>query len=160
MGFQTRIDKALQQAKSDMFTRQNGAREGVPKMLILLTDGTQTGRGSIDPSIPAEALRRAGVYLVVIGIGKKIDVDELKRMAGDSGKYHTAASFDELISGDFIKSVSSGTCPGKQKYPGVLLNCHFLFTVLLLHFCVISSHYFFSSSLCFPDQSDTFYIPS
>lgn len=114
MGYQTRIDKALKHAKSEMFTQKNGARTGVAKLLILLTDGAQTKRpGYVDPAIPAEELRKTGIYLVVIGIGKNVIVEELKHIAGDSGKYFTAGSFDDLISPEFIKNVSVSTCPGK-----------------------------------------------
>lgn len=127
MGFQTRIDKALQQAKSEMFSSQNGARHDVSKILILLTDGTQTGQNSIDPAIPAEELRKAGVYLVVIGIGDEINLEELKNMAGDTGKYYTAASFDELISYAFIRNVTTSSCPGK--------------IIVLLSFCISSSSF-------------------
>lgn len=114
MGFKTRIDKALQQANYEMFTRRNGLRNGNPKILILLTDGTQTGRGSIDPAIPAEELRKAGVYLIVIGIGTQIDQNECKKISGYSGKFFKVASFDELISNEFINKVSSSVCPGKK----------------------------------------------
>lgn len=115
MGYQTRIDKALQMVKSEMFTPENGARASIPKILILLTDGAQTKQtGYIDPAFPAEELRKAGVYLVVIGIGSKVDVAELKHMAGDTGTYYTAASFDELISDDFIRNISKTACPGKK----------------------------------------------
>lgn len=111
IGLQTRIDKALKQAKYEMFTRQNGARYGIQKILILLTDGAQTGRANLARS--ADVLRKEGVKLVVIGIGKKVDVNELKTIAGRNERYYTVNSFDELISDDFIKSVATNTCPGK-----------------------------------------------
>lgn len=113
MGYQTRIDKALQQAKTEMFSRQNGARDNVPKILILLTDGSQTGRGSIDPVIPAEELRKTGVFIVVIAIGSQTDMKECKSIAGNNGIYHFVSSFDELISENFIKYVAFSICPGK-----------------------------------------------
>lgn len=115
MGYKTRIDRALRLANTKMFKREFGARPGVSKVLVLLTDGAQTReQGAIDPAIPAEELRRAGVYLVVIGIGSQINVRELIRMAGDTGRYYTAASFDELVSDNFIRSISKQTCPGKR----------------------------------------------
>lgn len=112
MGLQTRIDKALNLARDEMFTTRNGARPGVPKILVLLTDGAQTGKGSTDPAIPAKQLRDAGVYLIIIGIGKQIDLNEIQNMAGDTGRFYTAASFDELITSDFINGVTETTCPG------------------------------------------------
>lgn len=114
MGFKTRIDAALQLAKSDMFIPESGARGGIPKILVLLTDGTQTlASDAVDPAIPAKQLRGAGVNLVVVGIGRDVDINEIKKIAGDKGKFHTAESFDKLISYEFINSVSLSACPGK-----------------------------------------------
>ena len=42
MGMTTRIDRAMRLAQKELFATKNGAREGVTKMLILLTDGSQT----------------------------------------------------------------------------------------------------------------------
>ena len=42
MGSTTRIDRALRMTQNEMFTTANGGRAGVPNILILLTDGTQT----------------------------------------------------------------------------------------------------------------------
>ena len=43
MGSTTRIDRALKLAHQVMFTKENGGRGAVPKILILLTDGAQVG---------------------------------------------------------------------------------------------------------------------
>jgi len=95
MGYQTRIDKALLLAKSAMFTAQNGARSDVPKILVILTDGDQTG--SIHPGDVVDDLRASGIYFIVIGIGRFVNRHELEHMAGNYGRYFTPASFDELI---------------------------------------------------------------
>lgn len=51
-----------------------------------------------------------------MGVGKGTDIDELDEMAGGKGKAFTAKSFDQLISGDFVKAVESKTCSvGKLK---------------------------------------------
>ena len=42
MGSTTRIDRALRLTQKEMFKPENGARSGVPKVLILLTDGKFT----------------------------------------------------------------------------------------------------------------------
>jgi len=42
MGSITRIDLALRKAQKEMFKVQNGARDGIVKILVLLTDGSQT----------------------------------------------------------------------------------------------------------------------
>ena len=42
MGMTTRIDRALRLSQKELFAPENGGREDVNKMLILLTDGSQT----------------------------------------------------------------------------------------------------------------------
>ena len=42
MGKLTRIDKGLRVAQNELYALANGARAGLPKILVLLTDGTQT----------------------------------------------------------------------------------------------------------------------
>ena len=42
MGSTTRIDSALRMVQDEMYEEVNGARKDVPKILILLTDGSQT----------------------------------------------------------------------------------------------------------------------
>ena len=42
MGFTTRIDKALRLAQKDLYALKYGARPSTPKILIVLTDGSQS----------------------------------------------------------------------------------------------------------------------
>ena len=42
MGMTTRIDRALRLTQRELFALENGARPNHPKILILLTDGSQT----------------------------------------------------------------------------------------------------------------------
>ena len=54
--------------------------------------------------------RKSGVEIIVIGIGDGVDPEELDHMAGGSGKSYTAKSFDELIGGDFVKTLTEKSC--------------------------------------------------
>lgn len=114
MSLTERMDKALKQVKSEMFTTQNRAREGVHKILVLLTDGTQTGEEALFPVVTTNELRKNGVLIVVVGIGNLIDLEEIKELAGSAGKYVIASSFDELVTFDFINTVAKGSCSGKS----------------------------------------------
>ena len=111
MGFTTRIDRALRLTQSEMFTTASGARTNTPKILILLTDGSQTqGDDAEDPGDIAEELRQAGINVIVIGIGAGTDFKELAHMAGGADNTFSATSFDELVGGDFIKKLKEKTC--------------------------------------------------
>ena len=70
MGYTTRIDRALRQAQKEFFTAANGGRKNIPKIIILLTDGTQSEDDDAeDPAKIAKELRGAGMSTIVVGIG-------------------------------------------------------------------------------------------
>ena len=118
MGSTTRIDKALRTTQKEMFTIANGGRPGAGKLLVLLTDGSQTQDSDAeDPAIVAEELRQEGVRLLVVGIGKGVNPTELARIAGDRSKVFTASSFDELLTRDFLNDVNSAGCKAGSYIP-------------------------------------------
>ena len=83
----------------------------MPKLLILLTDGSQTKTAdSANPALLAKAIRKAGIIFYVVGIGKGVLVDELQEIAGSRKKVFLASSFDYLISPAFVKTFSFNTC--------------------------------------------------
>lgn len=117
MGYTTRIDKALKVAKDELFSKSNGARERVAKILIILTDGAQTrDSDAVDPWTIAETIRNSGVSVIVVGIGSKVKTSELARIAGDKSRLFLAKNFDHLNSAAFLKKLSSTSCPP----PGML----------------------------------------
>ena len=111
MGSTTRIDKALRLTQKEMFSIANGGRPGVPKVLILLTDGTQTkDAGAEDPGVVADELRKDGINIIVVGIGQGVNRDELVQMAGSSDNAYSAASFSELIGSEFVNKIKDSGC--------------------------------------------------
>lgn len=71
----TRIDLALRKAK-EIFHPSNGGRKGIPKILMVLTDGQQTaGEEGEEGEIPqldreVSSLKRMNVKTYAIGIGR------------------------------------------------------------------------------------------
>ena len=111
MGQTTRIDKALRLTQKEMFSLPNGGRPGVNKVLIVLTDGSQTqDAGAEDPADVAEELRNSGIRVIVVGIGNKVNSTELAKIAGDAKNVYGASSFDELISSEFVNRVNTAGC--------------------------------------------------
>lgn len=114
MGSVTRIDKALRLTQKEMFTYVNGGRMGIRKMLILLTDGSQTKTPySEDPALIADELRQEGITFIVVGMGQGINLPELTKIAGGSDKTFGATSFIDLLSGPFIRNVQDTACKGE-----------------------------------------------
>ena len=73
------IDAALKFAAQNFFTLENGARIGVPKILVVFTDALSDN----DPSETAKQVIEDGFKLVVIGIGKEINDEYLEKIVAD-----------------------------------------------------------------------------
>ena len=111
MGSTTRIDKALRLTQAELFKPEFGGRPGIPKLLLLLTDGSQTmDAGHEHPGLIADELRDEGIIIIVVGIGKGTNQTELEHMAGGAENAFSAQSFDELIGGEFVKLMMERSC--------------------------------------------------
>ena len=110
-GQQTRIDKALRLTQKDMFSIANGGRPGVNKIVIVLTDGSQTNdKDAEDPGFVAGELRDMGYTVLAIGIGKGVNETELVHIAGDKKHVYSAATFEELVGSSFLNQVINSSC--------------------------------------------------
>jgi len=112
MGFTTRIDLALVKARDELFATSNGARDGVHKTLVVITDGHQSynEHDVVDPCGISDKMRDDGVTLVVVGIGSGVHQKELDEMAGGKDKAFLAATFDDLLQQRFIEKASASAC--------------------------------------------------
>ena len=70
MGSVTRIDRALNLARNELFTVANGMRQNLPNILFLITDGSQTmppaqgSEGAVPPAPIAASLRAEGMEMI------------------------------------------------------------------------------------------------
>ena len=112
MGYTTRIDKALSMSMKELFLSANGGRPGIPKVLILMTDGTQSQDADAeDPNRIASEIRNKGIKLVIIGIGTGVDKKELLKLGGNHKEdIFTASTFEELLKAPFIDAVTKSSC--------------------------------------------------
>ncbi|CAH2323152.1 von Willebrand factor A domain-containing 2 [Pelobates cultripes] len=83
---------ALLHVYSDVMTIGKGARLGVNKVVILITDG----KGSEDAAVPAQRLRDNGILIHVIGIGN-VQRNALLRIAGSTRFLTVIPSYDDLV---------------------------------------------------------------
>lgn len=116
LGSTTRIDKALQVAYKEMFNVSNGARKGIQKVLILMTDGKQTVEiDSVDLALAIKPIHEAGIKVIVIGIGPGVDPVELASIAEDPKDIYYAKDFNQLRSSNFITNITEASCalPGE-----------------------------------------------
>ena len=102
MNGQTKIGKALKYAAAKLFSRST--RQMVA---IVITAGK-----SLDKvAVPARRLRRAGVTVVTVGIGKVYSVTQLRQMATTRRNVFTA-HFKTLNS--IVRAIKQRACKGKS----------------------------------------------
>nr|XP_057918681.1 von Willebrand factor A domain-containing protein 2 isoform X2 [Doryrhamphus excisus] len=82
---------ALLHVYSDVLTAARGARVGVNKAVVVVTDGS----GSDDAFVPAQKLRNDGVSLFVVGIGD-VQKDRLLHIAGREEHMISVPSYEDL----------------------------------------------------------------
>ncbi|KAL9984676.1 hypothetical protein ACROYT_G007000 [Oculina patagonica] len=109
----TRTDLALLEAHTNLFDNpDNGVRPielGVPRVLVLLTDG-RAGKGTASVIEPSKVLRREGVSIFVIGIGPRINTNELNVIASDPDADHVVSSqsFSEVNA--MVENIREASC--------------------------------------------------
>ena len=111
----TRIDRALKLASSLFDPSPAGAmRPGVPRILILLTNGKQTeAPDAITLDHAARSLFETDVRILVVGIGQNLDRGELQARTLKEGDVFLAPSFDDLVG--LSGAVSKTTCQAASK---------------------------------------------
>ena len=107
---QSRIEDALKQATDDLYTVSGGARWGLPKIAIILSDGLQVRNPDVQLRQASEALRRAGVKIIAVGIGNERDSDNLRLLVKSNNHVVIVRDYDELLRR--AKEIALLTCNG------------------------------------------------
>lgn len=117
----TRIDRALQKAKKELFSTP---RNSVASVAIVLTDGKQDdGAGDLEEA--SEPLRAAGVHILAVGIGNA-DEKELRSMT--DFRFHDGDDDDDVIKSDNfeelklkVHDLAKKACRKASKYSSLVL---------------------------------------
>lgn len=105
----TNTAEALYFIRNNTFTKAHGARDGVPKVLIVLTDGQSSSPP--DTAIQAGKIHHTNIKVISIGIGSSVNNDELKTIASDNSHAFTVANFTALK--DIALELEKQTCKGR-----------------------------------------------
>lgn len=102
----TNTGDALKLIREEGFSKENGGRDGVPHILIVLTDGqaqspTETARESA-------AIHKTNIVVFTIGIGPAVDPAEIRKIAGSEDRVFRTASYSTLKT--IEKSLFSKVC--------------------------------------------------
>ncbi|XP_039202568.1 collagen alpha-1(XII) chain isoform X3 [Crotalus tigris] len=116
-GGNTMTGEAIDYLIRNAFTESAGARNGFPKVAIIITDG----KSQDEVEIPARELRSSGVEVFSLGI-KAADAKELKLMASQPSLTHVfnVANFDGIA--DIQNEIVSQVCSGVDEQLGDLVS--------------------------------------
>lgn len=93
--------------RTTSFLKQNGDRDGVPNIVIVITDG----KSNVPVSTSAEADRLKIIATIFsIGIGSQVGYKELRAIATDEKHTFTVNNFDALV--EIKQSLAIKTCEG------------------------------------------------
>jgi len=81
-GGTTNTQAALKYVQDNMFTAANGARSGVSKVCIVISDGySDVSEGSSASANAAASLKASGVKILTIGVGDAPNMAELNNVS-------------------------------------------------------------------------------
>ena len=112
----TRTDLALLEAHASLFGNpDHGVRPkelGVPRVLVLLTDG-KASLGTASVITPSELLHEDGVNIFVIGIGQRLNKNELNIIASDPDDHHVVSSKTFAGVNYLVGNIQESSCYGE-----------------------------------------------
>lgn len=91
---ETKTERALQLALTDLFSAKGGSRPVVPKILVVITDGKS--ENALGVARASMALKRKPVTIVAVGIGEEVDMEELLLMASTADDVIRVSTFSAL----------------------------------------------------------------
>ncbi|XP_078351415.1 macrophage mannose receptor 1-like isoform X2 [Oculina patagonica] len=93
----TRTDRALRLARNKLFLEKaegGTSRPNIPKFLVVMTDGIS--KSPFITALEANALKKNGVHIIVVGVGRLLNRRELSDIASSPQDIITASSFKAL----------------------------------------------------------------
>lgn len=116
IGGETRLDLAIGESKKSFFLRQNGGRNGIKKLLVILTGGNQTKEATIDSVMYGGQLRKLGVTMLAVGVGNWVHISKLANIVGGKKQVFLPYNLSSLISDEYVKEVAMFACNRISKY--------------------------------------------
>lgn len=119
----TRFDKAIKLAAENVFTEESGARPGVPKVMIILTDGQQSQDYDALPLQQAVLpLHRLSVQVHAVAIGNQVKMTELRKLVQKEEDIFSIKDFDNLV--DKSRQLARKTCDIITRPPQGNYGCY------------------------------------
>jgi len=120
-GYRTRIDEAFRTVEEQLFVTSGGVRDGVRKVIFLITDGRQNPEKDLrtgeifDPVKASQRMYDKGIQIFAVGIGRRIVKEQLNAITRTDGSaVYYADDIEELIKQEFVDSLSAEVCVALQ----------------------------------------------
>lgn len=134
-GRSTNTGDAINYMAKEMFTASNGARDDVPRVAVVITDGESTD--SVKTAKAARAARELGIHLFAIGVGKRFDRQELESIANEPAKEYVFTVDNYSALQKILKVFAVKTCQGILYIHYLFIHLYFMKKKTLLKFICI-----------------------
>ena len=86
------------------------------QIAIVITDGEQTTTQAYTPlGIASKRIKDKGVEVFALGVGRGVNVDQLRQIASSNDNVFTSPGFEELV--NVVKPIVEKSCPSKGNKP-------------------------------------------
>ena len=110
------IGEGIKVAFDELFGERNGARRNTPRLLILITTGTQTkDERSLLPVFAAESFHEVNQKILAIGIGPNVVKEELLLITKDKSMVKIFKDIKELGKKENWQNLTLRACYGAGK---------------------------------------------
>ena len=110
-GGTTNTAAAINTAANQMFQTNQGDRRGAPNILVLLTDGMSNDRtATVEAAVNARTRTETPIQIVVIGVGKGVNEEELRSVASDPVSRNVVTASDWTDLRRMANDITSGIC--------------------------------------------------
>ena len=105
-GISSVTSEALEEAARNVFSPQAGSRTGIPKTLILVTHSKSPSLVPVSQAV--QRLRAAGVRVYVVGVGSRVDTQEMRSIAAGETAVYPVQRPDEVpgIADDVVRNIN------------------------------------------------------
>ncbi|XP_041376636.1 transmembrane protease serine 13-like [Gigantopelta aegis] len=91
LGSGTNTAAALEFVRTNSFSKYSGARDGVPKVAVVVTDGSSWDGAAT--RVQAQRAKHAGITILAVRVGSNVDVTQLNAIASNPGFVFSANAF-------------------------------------------------------------------
>jgi uncharacterized protein YegL len=95
-GFNTNTPEALQYGRDLLTSKEQGAREGVTKLMFIITDGEPSEKFAAGLDDEIAKTKAANIRVIAIGVTPQVKVDTLKKLASSENDVYVADTFESL----------------------------------------------------------------